>query len=163
MVITVKALVGIATNRLQINKIMPTIKAKVLNSWIDEKGHYLSTIQVNRKLLKKGIFIDVRFGAKRSTMQNSFYWEYLTFLWEDCNLKEEYLTIEELHETLKATFLSERIICKNGLEIIKVGSTTNLDKVTFGEYLEKIDKAMVAYHGISTAEFWSVYERDFKL
>ena len=142
---------------------MPNCKAKVLNSWVDEKGHYLAKIQLNRKLLKAGIFIDVRWGAKRSLMQNAFMWEYLTFLWEDCNLKEEYLTIEELHETLKATFLSERITNKSGIEIIKVGSTTSLDKVTFGEYLERIDKAMVAFHNINTAPFWEEYTQNYKI
>ena len=141
---------------------MPTVKAKILNSWI-ENGKYLAKIQLNRKLPKKGIFIDVHWGAKRSLMQNAFYWEYLTFLWEDCNLKEEYLTIEELHETLKATFLSERIIGKNDLEIIKVGSTTNLDKVSFGEYLDKVDKAMVAFHSIDTHPFWDTYAKEYKL
>lgn len=142
---------------------VPNCKAKVLNSWIDENGKYLAKIQVNRKLLKKGIFIDLKWGAKRSTMQNAFYWEYLTFLWEDCNLKEEYLTIEELHETLKATFLSERIITKSGFEIIKVGSTTNLDKIAFGEYLDRIDKIMVEYHKIDTTSFWETYKRDYTL
>lgn len=141
---------------------MPTIKAKVLNSWVDENGHYLAKIQLNRKLIKKGTFIEIKYGAKRSTMQNAFYWEYLTFLWEDCNLKEEYLTIEELHETLKATFLSEKII-KKGLEVIKVGSTTALDKVTFGEYLEKIDKAMVVFHSINTAPFWENYRKNYDI
>jgi hypothetical protein len=141
---------------------MPVVKGKILNSWV-ENGKFLSKIQVNRRLLPKGIFVELKWGAKRSSMQNAFYWEYLTFLWEDCNLKEEYLTLEELHETLKATFLSERIITKSGLEIIKVGSTTALDKIQFAEYLDKIDKAMGAYHQINTAPFWETYERDFKI
>ena len=46
---------------------MPVIKAKVLNSWIDEKGNYLSQIQLNRKQLKKGIFVEIKYGAKRIT------------------------------------------------------------------------------------------------
>jgi len=140
---------------------MPTCKAKVLNSWV-ENGKFLSKIQVNRKLLPKGIFVELKFGAKRSSMQNAFYWEYLTFLWEDCELKNEYLTIEELHETLKATFLSERIIHK-GQELIKVGSTTVLNKGEFSEYIDKIDKAMITFHNINTAPFFETYERDYKI
>lgn len=140
---------------------MSQVKAKVLNSWI-ENNKFLSKIQVNRKLLPKGIFIDIRYGAKRSLMQNAFMWKFLEFLWDDCNLKEEYLTVEELHETLKATFLSERVI-KNNLEIIKVGSTTTLNKGEFAEYLNKIDKAMVAFHNIDTSEFWAEYEKTYKL
>lgn len=140
---------------------MPTLKAKVLNSWV-ENGKFLAKLQLNCKLLKKGVFVELKWGAKRSNCQNAFYWLYLTFLWEDCNLKEEYLTIEELHETLKATFLSERII-HEGQEIIKVGSTTALDKVAFGEYLEKIDKAMGIFHQIDTSDFWATYKRDYAL
>ena len=141
---------------------MSQVKAKVLDSWI-ENGKFLAKIQTNRKLLRKGIFVELKFGAKRSEYQNNFYWLYLTFLWEDCNLKEEYLTIEELHETFKATFLSERIIKKGGFELIKVGSTTALDKVTFGEYLDKIDKAVNKFLGCNTTEFWATYARDFKI
>ena len=142
---------------------MPRVKAKILSTNIDTQGHFLAQLQFNRKLPPKGVFVDVQWGAKRSLMQNAFYWEYLTFLWKDCNLKEEYLTIEELHETLKATFLSERFITKSGLEIIKVGSTTNLDKVTFGEYLDKVDKAMVVFHSIDTSSFWATYKKDYAL
>src|SRR3990167_9624945 len=127
------------------------IKAKVLSTKINEQGHMLAQIQCNGKLPPKGIFIDIHFGSQRSLMQNAFYFEYLTFLYEDCNLKEEYLTTEELHETFKATFLSERIRMKGGLELIKVGSTTALDKVTFGEYLDKIDKAVTVYLHCNTA------------
>ena len=143
---------------------MPRVKAKILSTNIDPQGHFLAHLQFNRKMPPKGSFVDVQWGAKRSLMQNAFYWEYLTFLWEDCNLKEEYLTIEELHETLKATFLSERIISKNGVGvIIKVGSTTALDKVAFGEYMDRIDKAIVAFHCINTSAFWQEYEQNYKI
>src|SRR3990167_10662845 len=130
---------------------MPKVKAKVLSTHIDTKGYLLVHMQFNRKMPPKGAFVDVHWGSQRSLMQNNFYFEYLTFLYEDCNLKEEYLTIEELHETLKATFLSERIRMKGGLELIKVGSTTALDKVAFAEYLDKIDKAVTVYLHCNTA------------
>lgn len=142
---------------------MPRVKAKVLSTNIDAQGHFLAHLQFNRKIPPKGTFVDVHWGAKRSLMQNAFYWEYLTFLWEDCNMKEEYLTIEELHETFKATFLSERIVVKGGLEIIKVGSTTTLDKITFGEYMEKIDKAVTEYLHCNTSDFWATYKRDYSI
>src|SRR3990167_5639886 len=130
---------------------MPKVKAKVLSTNIDTKGHLLAHMQFNRKMPPKGSFVDVHWGSQRSLMQNSFYFEYLTFLYEDCELKNEYLTIQELHETFKATFLSERIRMKGCLELIKVGSTTALDKVAFGEYLDKIDKAVNAYLHCDTA------------
>jgi len=141
---------------------MPKIAGKVLATKIDQ-GRMLAKIQLNRKLPPVGTSVIVKWGATRSNSQNAFYWAYLTFLWEDCNLKEEYLTIEELHETLKATFLSEKLIKKQEIEIVKVGSTTTLDKVSFGEYLDKVDKAMVIYYNINTSQFWKDYAENYEL
>ena len=141
---------------------MPTCKVKILAVW-EEQGKHLVKAQFNRKPPPKGSFVDVRFGAKRSLMQNSFYFAYLTFLWDDCELKKEYLTVEELHETLKATFLSKRITNASGIELIKVGSTTKLDKIAFSEYLERIDKAVTTFHNLDTSSFWKEYAENYKL
>lgn len=131
---------------------MPKVRAKVLAVKI-ENGKFLAKLEFNERLPKIGDLLVCKWGKYRSTSQNSLYWAFLTFLWQDCSLKDEYNTVEELHETLKATFLSKRILVK-GLEIIKVGSTTTLDKLAFSEYMERIDKAMTEYHHISTAPFW---------
>ena len=140
---------------------MPKIRARVLDTKIEGK-EFLAKLSFNGKLPRKDEYITCQWGAKRSDLQNSFYWLYLTFLFEDCNLKEEYNTIDELHETLKATFLSKRIF-KDGLELIQVGSTTKLDKVAFGEYLEKINKAMVESLHLNTAPFFEEYETSWKM
>jgi hypothetical protein len=141
---------------------MPKVTAKVLATKV-EQGKLMAILRFSEKLPPKEKLVTVEWGAKRSLMQNAFYWEYLTFLIEVCGLKENYLTIKELHETLKATFLSKRMFTKSGLEIIKVGTTTQLDKTSFAEYLEKIDKAMVEYHHVDTSQFWKDYNENYKL
>lgn len=140
---------------------MPKVTARVLATKI-ENGKFLGMVRFNGKLPPKGMLVSVSWGKRRSELQNNLYWLYLTFLWEDCNLKEKYLTIEELHETLKATLLSERIVVK-GLEIIKVGSTASLDKIAFGEYIDRIDKAMAVYHNVDSGPFWLDYEENYKM
>ena len=135
---------------------MPKVAGIVLAVAIIE-GKKLMKAELNGSLPKKGERITVKFGRTRSNNQNALMWLYLQFLWEDCNLKEEYNTVNELHETLRATFLSKRVFHDNK-EFIKVGSTTTLDKLAFGEYLKQIDNAMVEYHHCNTAPFWQSYE-----
>jgi hypothetical protein len=139
---------------------MPTVRAQVLATKTEGK-EFLAKLSFNGRLPNKGDFITCKWGKIRSTSQNALYWLYLTFLFEDCNLKEEYNTIEELHETLKATFLSKKVF-HNGLEFVHVKSTTSLDKIAFGEYLKQIDNAMVEYHHCNTAEFWQSQKEQFK-
>lgn len=135
---------------------MPKVSGTVLASKIFE-GKMLAKISLNGSMPKQGDRITVKWGRTRSNSQNALYWLYLQFLWQDCNLKEEYNTVEELHETLKATFLSKRVF-HDGKEFINVKSTTALDKLAFGEYLKQIDDAMVEYHHCNTAPFWQEYK-----
>jgi hypothetical protein len=137
---------------------MPKVTATVLASKIVD-GKMLAKIALNGSMPKTGDRLTVKWGRARSNSQNALYWLYLQFLWQDCGLKDEYNTVEELHETLKATFLSNRIF-HDGLEFIHVKSTTSLDKLAFGEYLKQIDNAMVEYHHCDTAPFWDAYENN---
>jgi hypothetical protein len=123
------------------------------------EGKMLMKTQMNGRLPKKGDLITVKWGRTRSNEQNALYWLYLQFLWQDCGLKDEYSTVDDLHETLKATFLSKRVF-HNGMEFIKVGSTTSLGKLEFGEYLKQIDNTMVEYHHCNTAPFWEEYKEN---
>jgi len=138
---------------------MPKISGRVLVSKLVD-GKFLAKIALNGRLLPEGVQISIKWGKCRSMAQNALMWVFLEYLWDTCGLKSEYSTIEELHETLKATFLSKRIF-HGGKEFIHVGSTTTLGKVEFGEYLEKINKAMIEYHGIDTSEFWKQYDENF--
>lgn len=135
---------------------MPKVTAIVLASKIIE-GEMLAKIRLNGKMPKQGDKITVKWGRTRSNSQNALMWLFLGYLWQDCGLKDEYSTIDELHETLKATFLSKRVF-HSGKEFIHVGSTATLGKLEFGEYLERINKAMIEFHNIDTSEFWREYE-----
>lgn len=69
----------------------------------------------------------------RSLSQNAFYWAYLgTIEKETGNLAND------LHEYFKRTLLPPKFINVMGKEIKIPASTTDLTKVQFGEYLDKI-------------------------
>jgi len=135
---------------------MPKVKGRVLFSKI-ENGRCLVTVALDGKIPQKGEAVTLKWGRRRSNSQNALMWAFLEFLM-DAGMKDEYSSADELHEMLKATFLSKRVF-KNGLEFIKVGSTTDLDKIAFCEYLDKINEAMITYQGINTSSFWSEHDR----
>jgi hypothetical protein len=114
------------------------------------------TVKMNDKAPKKGDVVRVRWGKIRSVEQNAFYWTFLTWLISEGGL-DQYLTPEELHDDLKGHFLMVKTTSDKGILVIKEKSTTELSKVEFGNYLDKIDKLMNTFFGISTAQFWSEY------
>jgi len=69
----------------------------------------------------------------RSTNQNSYYWGViLAILGDHCGL-----TTEEMHDTLKAKFLSKRVEI-SGYDLTVVQSTTDLDTAGFEAYLSTV-------------------------
>lgn len=75
-----------------------------------------------------------RVKAKRSNQQNAYLWGvvYPTISYDTGH------TPEELHEIYKRMFLAPKYIRYNGKEIKLPRSTKNLNKIEFGEYLERI-------------------------
>lgn len=70
---------------------------------------------------------------KRSLTQNSFYWLYLTIIADETGEIQD-----DLHEYFKRKFLppiEKKIL---GQVVRLPGSTTDLSKFDFGEYLDKI-------------------------
>ena len=136
---------------------MPKVQGKVVDI-NTQSGRFIAKIEMNRKVPPQGEHVIVKWGKVRSVDQNSLYWKFLEYLMEDGGLKEQYLDKEELHETLKGRFLTTKVKSKSGFDIFKVGSTTDLDKLSFGEYLDKVDKIMVEYCKIDTSSFWKDYK-----
>lgn len=87
-----------------------------------------------------------RRGVKRSTQQNRYLWGIvyeevrLGFL----NIGYE-MTAEEVHYFLKERFNSVTVENKEGVIIEMPGSTTQLTKTQFSEYIEKIARFAAEY------------------
>jgi len=71
--------------------------------------------------------------TKRSINQNSFYWLYLGII-----ERETGNSSNDLHEYFKRELLPPKFIKLKGKEHKVTRSTTELNKVEFGEYMEKI-------------------------
>lgn len=86
--------------------------------------------QNNGKKLVMNINLD---KARRSLDQNSLYHLYL-----DVIANETGHTSEELHRIFKGLFLPKKKVTLNGKDYMLAGSTTELNKVDFGIYLDRI-------------------------
>ena len=69
----------------------------------------------------------------RSTQQNSFYWLYLGIIESETGNNAN-----DLHEYFKRIFLPPKIINVFDKEVKIPNTTTELNKIEFGEYLDKI-------------------------
>ena len=134
---------------------MPKVSGKVMGSKIDESGRFLATVQLNGQLPKKGEAVTVKWGSTRSLAQNRLYWLYLSWIISDGGLKDQgHFSPEALHLDLKTHFLSEKTFEKGVFTAIESATTTQLNKVEFGEYFEKVDEFMKEFFQIDTAPFW---------
>lgn len=76
-----------------------------------------------------------RWRPTRSNAQNNYYWMYLKIVSDDSGH-----TSDELHEYFKRKFLKAERKTILGEEIRLPGSSTNLNKLEFGEYIIKIEE-----------------------
>lgn len=70
---------------------------------------------------------------KRSQSQNNYYWLYLGIIERETGNDSN-----DLHEYFKRIFLPPKFINVMGKELKVPSSTSKLNKIQFGEYLEKI-------------------------
>ncbi len=77
--------------------------------------------------------------AVRSLAQNALYWVYLGKVSQETGGEEE-----DLHEFFKHKLLPKKLVSFRGKnrfhKIERVKSTTKLNKVEFGEYMDKIER-----------------------
>lgn len=143
---------------------MPKVKAKVLETWINEDGWLIAKVRFNRKMPKEGEYLVVKWGSQRTLPQNSLYWVYLNWLIVHGGLKEHgHFSEQGLHESLKAHFLSEKVMDKGKFKAIEDGTTTILTKSEFGEYVDLVDKFVNAFFGVDTSPFWEEYRESYSL
>lgn len=69
----------------------------------------------------------------RSNTQNNFYWLYLSIIEAETGNNAN-----DLHELFKRTLLTPKHITVLGKELKIPASTTELTKIEFGEYIDKI-------------------------
>lgn len=126
-----------------------------LHGYVTEKG--VLHIQNRRRMEEwanknpgKQVVIKIeRRGVKRSTQQNRYLWGVvyeevrLGFL----NIGYE-MTSEQTHEWLKEKFNSIQVENKQGVMIDMPGTTTQLTKTGFSEYIEKIARFAAEYLGV---------------
>jgi len=143
---------------------MPKVQAKILSSTIDEHGHLICKVQFNRKMPRKGELFIAKWGAIRSLSQNSLYWVFLNWLIEHAGLKDHgHFSEQALHENLKAHFIAAKIFDRGQFKAIEEATTTTMDKVEFGQYLEKVDQFVKEFFEIDTSSFWETYKKDYEV
>ncbi len=69
----------------------------------------------------------------RTAQQNKFYWSYLRIIANETGHTED-----ELHQLFKRKFLSPEFKVILGQELRLPRSTTKLDKIEMGEYMDRI-------------------------
>lgn len=114
---------------------------------------------------KVGDKISIRRGAQRSLAQNNFLWLYYTWLIKKGggNLAEShgFYDPEGLHLCLKKKFLSEKTLSKGVFKVIEMGSTTELNKPEFGEYLEQVKQFVYEFFGVDSNIFFEMYQEQY--
>lgn len=78
------------------------------------------------------IQIDVE-KSKRSLDQNAYYWAYISIIANETGNDQE-----TLHRLFKGMFLNKKPFLWKGKTYMMSGSTTELGKAEFGEYLDRI-------------------------
>lgn len=126
------------------------INSKVLNG----------NLAVNRSLIAKTIkhfegaeitlTIEKKY-SKRSNQQNAFYWGVLipiiSELFQDCT--GTFFSEQETHEALKSNCNYKEIVSEKTGEFTRIPiSTTELNKIEFSEYIEKVEHFVFDYFSV---------------
>jgi hypothetical protein len=110
---------------------------------------YLLSLSKPDKPTKIEIIVK-RYRKKRSNKQNRYYWLCLNFIGNEIGEDPD-----ELHDTFKAMFLTDRT---GKIPIVR--STTKLNTMQFMEYMDKITRKM-AETGITLPSPEDMYQDDY--
>jgi hypothetical protein len=132
------------------------VSGVVLSTAIKD-GSFQALIKLNGSMPKPNDLVTVKWGKKRSPKQNALYFLWLQFVIDNGAKDAGYFDTGELHEALAGRFLSINREAPGGFKTITRKSTTELDKVAFGEYFEKCQKTVREYLKVDDARFWVEY------
>ena len=119
--------------------------------------------EVDEPKFKVGEVVSISKKNIRSIKQNSLYWQFLTYLIDECGMKEQgHFSPMGLHYDLKQYFLAEKIFNGKQFKAIEEATTTNLNKEQFSEYMEKINKFVTEFFEVDTSDFWQMYHEVFR-
>lgn len=127
---------------------------KIIGRVYKQKDNYIAVKCASERVPRVGDSVTVTFGDRRTIPQNRLYWLFLTWCVDNGLREQGCLCAEELHETLKDYFLSEKELSKGVLKKIRGGTTTELDLKEFAEYQDACDKLIASEYMIATYEFW---------
>jgi hypothetical protein len=136
------------------------VSGVVLSTAIKD-GSFQALIKLNGSMPKPNDLVTVKWGKKRSPKQNALYFLWLQFVIDNGAKDAGYFDTGELHEALAGRFLSINREAPGGFKTITRKSTTELDKVAFGEYFEKCQDCVRTYLHIDDSPFWKTYIQDF--
>ena len=138
---------------------MPKTDAKILDTKVTPDGRLLAKVEFNIYLPKVGTKITAKWGSVRNLSQNSLYWVYLSWLINEAGLKDQgHFSVEVLHYNLKQHLLAEKVLDKGVFVAVEEATTTMLDKVKFGEYLQAVDDFIREFFKVNTQPFWDTYK-----
>ena len=132
------------------------VSGVVLSTAIKD-GSFQALIKLNGSMPKANDLVTVKWGKKRSPKQNALYFLWLQFVIDNGAKDAGYFDTGELHEALAGRFLSINREAPGGFKTITRKSTTELDKVAFGEYFERCQKTVREYLKVDDASFWVQY------
>lgn len=108
----------------------------ILTARIEAENYYRHFLKTYGKIGQEGTIKITLKKPLRSQLQNNFYWAYLTLISLSCGHSPK-----ELHKWASGKFLSKGITEIFGDKVRKVGSTTELTRNEFGEYMARIELA----------------------
>jgi hypothetical protein len=99
----------------------------------NENDYYNILLFIDYSFVSKKTIEVKEYKAKRSNLQNRFYWAILNFIQQETGNDKD-----TLHEFFKHQFLSKKRYEVFGIEFDAEVSTTKLDKKEFTGYIEMI-------------------------
>lgn len=140
---------------------MPRVKGRVIKTKAED-GKFQALIQLNGKLPKEGEIVTVKWGSTRTLSQNSLLWVYYNWLIDHGGMKEHgHFCAQALHDDMKAHFLAEKVMSKGQFVAIEEGTTTQLNKVEFSDFMEKISNFLMEFLGVDSSLFFEEYRKNF--